>query len=163
MSCWFSQLYWRWQACVYPNCLTSNILTNEGVTGFFGLTLSKLSPFSLDPFRQLCWRGHPFRQLCCGMWEFLATMKITVSQKLAAVQTSTGLIWLSGEILILCRDHCVTDWKNIPKNLHTILRNWRRLSVSLKQCLKPLIAPLAFLFCKNKNRTGIFTFGKIPF
>ena len=69
--------------------------------GIFGLTLPKLSPFSFDPFRQLC----------CGVWEFLATMKITVSQKLAAVQTSTGSILLSGEILILCWEHCVTDWK----------------------------------------------------
>ena len=51
--------------------------------------------------------------------------------------------------------------KYFPKNLHTILHNWGRLSVSLKQCLKPLIAPLVFLFYKNKNRMGIFTFGKI--
>ena len=77
----------------------------------FGVNTNQAVLPQFDPFRQLSWRAPPFKQLCCGVWEILATMKITVSQKLAVVQTSTGSILLSGEIPILCQEHCVTDWK----------------------------------------------------
>ena len=89
MGCWFVPTVPKGKELVFTRLSELKHSDKWRGDGIFGLTLPKLSPFSFDPFRQLCY----------GVWEFLATMKITVSQKLAAVQTSTGSILLSGEIL----------------------------------------------------------------
>ena len=112
---------------ICPNCTESDklVFTLNCLISFwqmkgrrvFGVNTNQAVLLQFDPFRQLSWRAHPFRQLCCGVWEIFSYRENYCFSETGSGpnQHWLGFIfrWKFDPVL----GHTVLLIENFPKNL----------------------------------------------